>query len=311
MHDIPTWTWLVFGAVLGAFLALDLYVHRGERHDSKKTAMVWAAIWLAVGLSFAGFVWLEAGGRATVHYLGAYLIEESLSVDNLFVFLIIFRMLEIPMANQRAVLSWGIFGALFLRGLFIFAGAAAIERYDAVLYVFAAVLFWAAWRTLRENPAEQKENRFVRWLAGRLPVTRRIHDDHFVAREDGRRVATPLLVALLGLELSDVVFAVDSVPAAFSITHVPFIVYTSNAFAILGLRSLYLVLAHTLPRMRYLHYGLSAVLTFAALKLALSDWLRIPAWLSIAFTVSALGVAIAASLHHDRRAGAEARPRPD
>ncbi len=305
MPDIPTWTWLVFGGVLGAFLALDLYVHRGERHDSKRTAALWAGIWLAVGLAFAGFVWLEAGGRATVHYLGAYLIEESLSVDNLFVFLIIFRMLKIPMANQRVVLSWGIFGALVLRGIFIFGGAAAIERYDWVLWVFAAILLWAAWRTLREDPREQTENRVVDWLSRHLPVTHRIHDDRFVVRQEGRTVATPLLVALLGLEVSDVLFAVDSVPAAFSITHVPFIVYTSNAFAILGLRSLYLVLAHTLPRMRYLHYGLAAVLAFAALKLILSEWLRIPAWLSIAFVVVALGTSIAASLARDRGGGAE------
>jgi tellurite resistance protein TerC len=299
--DIPNWNWLLFGGVLFAFLAIDLYAHRGERHDSKRTAIVWSVIWIVVGLGFGGIVWWEFGGRPAADYLGAYLIEKSLSMDNLFVFLIIFKMLGIPRDNQRTALSWGIFGALVLRGIFVFAGAAAIERYHWVVYVFGGLLLFAAWRTFVEDPTEQKENRLVRWLSNHLPVTHRVHGDHFVVREHGRRVATPLLIAVLALEATDVLFAIDSVPAAFAISHEPFIVYSSNAFAILGLRALYIVLATTLPQMTYLHYGLSLVLAFAAVKLMISEWVEIPVWLSILFIVVTLGVSIWASLRHERR----------
>lgn len=294
--EIPTWAWVLFGAILLLFLVIDLYAHRGERHDTRRTAIVWSVVWIVVGLAFGGFVWWWFGGRAAADYLGAYLIEKSLSMDNLFVFLIIFKMLGIPQANQRTALSWGIFGALVLRGVFIFAGAAAIQRYHWVVYVFGALLLAAAWRTFVEDPTEQKENRAVRWLANHLPVTHRVHGDRFIAEEGGRKVATPLLIAVLGLELTDVLFAIDSVPAAFAISHEPFIVYSSNAFAILGLRALYIVLATTLPQMTYLHYGLSLVLAFAAVKLMIAEWVEIPVWLSILFIVAALGASIWASL---------------
>jgi len=304
MQTIPLWNWFLFGGVLLGFLSVDLYVHRGERHDSKRTAILWSGIWVSVGLAFALVVWSELGGRPAADYLGAYLIEESLSMDNLFVFLVIFQMLKVPRDNQRTVLSWGIFGALVLRGLFIFGGAAAIERFHWVVYGFGGLLLVAAWRTFSEDPMEEKENRVVRWLSNHLPVTHRVHGDRFVAVENGRRVATPLLIAVLGLELTDVLFAIDSVPAAFSISHDPFIVYTSNAFAILGLRSLYIVLAKTLPQMTYLHYGLSLVLAFAAAKLILSDLYEIPVWLSILFVVVVLGISIGASLRRSARDGA-------
>lgn len=311
--EIPTWNWLLFGGVLLLFLAIDLWAHRGERHDSKRTAIVWSVVWIVVGLAFGGVVWWEFGGRPAADYLGAYLIEKSLSMDNLFVFLIIFKMLGIPKENQRTALSWGIFGALVLRGVFVFAGAAAIERYHWVVYVFGGLLLLAAWRTFVEDPTEQKENRVVKWLSHHLPVTHRVHGDRFVAQEGGRWVATPLLIAVLGLELTDVLFAIDSVPAAFAISHEPFIVYTSNAFAILGLRALYIVLATTLPQLTYLHYGLSLVLAFAAVKLMISEWVEIPVWLSILLIVAALGASIWASLRRERgdaaaAAGSEAAP---
>jgi tellurite resistance protein TerC len=307
MEITPT-TWMVFAGVLFGFLAVDLWAHRGERHDSKRSAVFWSAVWIAVGLAFGGFVWWRFGGRPAVDYLGAYLIEKSLSVDNLFVFLIIFQMLGIPKDNQRTVLSWGIFGALVLRGLFVFLGATAIERYHWVVYVFGAILLAAAWRTFREDPSRQEENKAVEWLSRHLPVTHRIHGDGFLAREGGRTVATPLLIALLGLELTDVIFAIDSVPAAFAISREPFIVYSSNAFAILGLRSLYLVLAHTLPQMTYLHYGLAAVLAFAAVKLMIAEWINIPAWLSIAFIVVTLGASVWASVRWGEEAEVERKP---
>lgn len=294
---IPAWVWITFWSTLVLFLVVDLYVHRGERHDSRATAILWSVIWIGVGLAFGVFVWWQFGLDPALDYLGAYLIEKSLSVDNLFVFLIIFGMLNIPRENQRTALSWGIFGALVLRAVFIFLGARALERYDWVVYVFGFLLLLAAWRTFRDNPTRgDQENRAVEWLADHLPVTHRVHGDRFLAREGGRLVVTPLLIAVLGLELTDVVFAIDSVPAAFAISHEPFIVYSSNAFAILGLRSLYLVLAHTLPRMSYLHYGLAAVLAFAAIKIMIADWMEIPIWLSIGFIVVTLGASVWASL---------------
>lgn len=306
--QIPTWNWILFAVVLLFFLALDLWAHRGERHDSRKTAIVWSVIWIAVGLGFGGLVWWEFGGRAAGDYLGAYLIEKSLSMDNLFVFLIVFKMLGIPKDNQRVALSWGIFGALVLRAVFIFLGAAALERFHWVVYVFGGLLLLAAWRTWVEDPTEQEENRFVRWLANHLPVTNRVHGDRFIVVENGRRMATPLLIAVLGLEATDVLFAIDSVPAAFAITTEPFIVYTSNAFAILGLRALYIVLATTLPQMAYLHYGLSLVLAFAAIKLMIAEWVHIPVWISILFIVGVLGVSIAWSVRQARREGAPETP---
>jgi len=308
MLEVSTSTWTIFAGVLFGLLAVDLWAHRGERHDSKRSAALWSVVWIAVGLAFAGFVGWRFGAKPAVDYLGAYLIEKSLSVDNLFVFLIIFQMLGIPKDNQRTVLSWGIFGALVLRGLFIFLGASAIERYHWVVYVFGAILLAAAWRTFIEDPSRQESNRAVEWLSRHLPVTHRLHGDGFLAREGGRLVATPLLIALLGLELTDVIFAVDSVPAAFAISREPFIVYSSNAFAILGLRSLYLVLAHTLPQMTYLHYGLAAVLAFAAVKLMIAEWVKIPAWLSIGFILLALGVSILASLRWGEEAEVEREP---
>jgi tellurite resistance protein TerC len=308
MLDVSPWTWTLFALVLFGFLAIDLYAHRGERHDSRRSAIAWSVVWIAVGLGFGGYVWWHFGGKPALDYLGAYLIEKSLSVDNLFVFLIIFQMLAIPKENQRTVLSWGIFGALVLRGLFVFLGAAAIERYHWVVYVFGAILLLAAWRTFREDPAKQEGNKAVEWLARHLPVTHRIHGDRFLAVEGGRRVATPLLIAVLGLELTDVIFAVDSVPAAFAISREPFIVYSSNAFAILGLRALYLVLAHTLPQLTYLHYGLAAVLAFAAVKLMIAEWLSIPAWLSIGFIVVTLGASVWASLRWGEEPEVEREP---
>lgn len=299
--DVPQWAWVSFAVVFAALLAIDLYAHRGERADSRKTAILWSVVWIVAGLLFAVFVWFQWGRAAAVDYVGAYLIEKSLSVDNLFVFLVIFQMLRIPKEHQRTVLSWGIFGALVLRGVFIFLGVAAIDRYHWVVYVFGGLLLWAAWRTFREDPADQTENRAVRWLSLHLPVTLKIHGRRFLVRENGRWVATPLLLAVLGLELTDVIFAIDSVPAAFSITRETFLVYTSNAFAILGLRALYMVLATSLGELRYLHYGLSAILAFAAVKLMIAEWVEIPAWLSILLIVAALVASIWPSVVHRKR----------
>jgi tellurite resistance protein TerC len=296
VREHPDWLWAAFGLGLGVLLVVDLLAHRGGREISRRAAIAWSVVWIAAGLAFGGVVWAVLGARAGGEYYAAWLIEKTLSVDNLFVFLLVFQSLKIPEENQRRVLTWGIFGALVFRALFIGIGAAALERFGWVMYVFAALLLLAAWRVFREDPSARKESRSVRWLSRHLPVSRESHRGEFVAKEAGRRVVTPLLVALVAIELTDIVFAIDSIPAAFAVTRDTFVIYASNAFAILGLRSLYAVLAHGLQRLRYLHYGLAGVLAFAAAKILLHDWLEVPPWASIAIIAAIFGAAIWASL---------------
>ncbi|AKQ69531.1 Integral membrane protein TerC [Myxococcus hansupus] len=313
MPNVPPWMWMAFWATVLVLLAVDLLAHRGRHGESHRAAIVWSGVWIAAGLLFDVLIWRVLGARAAQEYLAAYFIEKSLSLDNVFVFLVIFRSLAIPTRVQHQVLFLGIFGALVFRALFIFLGAAAMERWGWVSYVFGGILLFTAWRVLRENPAEQSDNKAVRWLAKRLPVTHQLHGKSFIARlADGRRVATPLLLALLGLELTDIVFAVDSVPAAFAITDQTFVLYSSNAFAILGLRALYLVLAGTVGKLRYLHYGLAGVLAFAGLKMVLEPWLHVPPMTSVVIIVALITAAVWASQRARRReARAQGTSRPD
>lgn len=299
---VPLWAWLLFGGLLVVLLVIDLLTHRGHRATSRKAAIIWSGIWIGVGLGFALFVWHLRGRGAAEEYLAAYLIEKSLSLDNLFVFLVIFSALRIPHESHRAVLSWGIFGALLFRALFILLGAAALDRYQFVVYVFGAILFWAGYRVLRADSTEPGNNRLLDWLSRRLPVTNQLHDQRFFARERGRLVMTPLFLALMAIELTDITFAVDSVPAALAISKDRFVVYSSNAFAVLGLRSLYLVLEDLLGKLSHLRYGLAAVLFFAGFKLLASDWIHIPPLLSVGIILVCIGVAVWSSLRAARRA---------
>ena len=295
-----TTEWITFAVIVAVMLAIDLFVHRGEKADSRRRAILWTIIWIGAGLAFNVFVWIDRGAEAGGEYLAAYLIEKSLSLDNLFVFMIIFRTLRIAPEHQRKALSWGIFGALVFRAIFIFLGAEALERWAWVEYVFALLLLYAAWHAFREDPTAEEESWLAEWLARHLPVSR-VRNAHFFVREDGKLRVTPLLVAVIGLELTDVVFAIDSVPAAFSITHDRFIVYSSNVFAILGLRSLYIALAVVLGRLRYLHYGLAAVLAFAAAKMLIPEtWLEISPAVSVGIIVACIGAAIWASLRSEK-----------
>ncbi|MCP3136293.1 TerC/Alx family metal homeostasis membrane protein [Pyxidicoccus xibeiensis] len=319
MQDIPTWIWVVFWGVVLALLAVDLVAHRGRHGESHRAAVSWTVVWIAAGLSFNLLVWYVLGGRAAQEYLAAYFIEKSLSLDNVFVFLVIFRSLAVPPRSQHQVLFLGIFGALVFRALFIFLGAAALERWHWVAYVFGGILLVTAWRVFREDPSQQVENKAVKWLAHRLPVTQDLHGKKFLVRlADGRRVATPLLLALLGLELTDILFAVDSVPAAFAVTQDTFIIYSSNAFAILGLRALYLLLAGTVGTLRYLHYGLAGVLAFAGGKMVLERWVHVGPLTSVAIIAALIGGSVWASRRAQKRdvarrtvaSGPEARERP-
>lgn len=303
VHGIPLWGWFVFGVSVAALLAVDLFAHRGRHGGSHRSACVWSCIWIAAGLLFAIFVWLVIGARQAHEYLAAYLIEKSLSLDNLFVFLIIFRNLAIPEEYQHNVLYWGIFGALIFRAVFIFLGIAAVESFAWVTYIFAAILLFAAWHSFREDPACRETNRTVKWLSLHLPFTREIHGTRFFVRENGRLLATPLLIALLGLEVTDIVFAIDSVPAALSVSRNRFVVYSSNVFAILGLRALYSALAFALAELRYLHYGLAGVLAFAAVKIIIEEWLTIHPLVAVGITSLLIGCTVWASMRGTGRTG--------
>ena len=297
----PLWAWFVFGAGLLACIAVDLILHRGSRMRSHAAAITWTGLWIGVGIGFAFVVWGVLGGQRAWEYVTAYLVEKSLSLDNLFVFLVIFRTLAIPQENQRSVLSWGIFGALVFRLAFVLLGIAAIERYEWVLYVFAALLAWAAVRMVREDVTKTKESKAARWLQRHLPVTREVRGTAFFVRSDGRLLVTPLLVALIAVELTDIVFAIDSVPAALAISPSRFVVYSSNALALLGLRSLFVLLERLIRQLEYLHYGLAAVLLFSAAKLASARWVEISPVASIAIIIGCIGATIWPSVRTLRR----------
>lgn len=296
MH-VSTSGWVFFGALVLGSLLVDLLLHRGKHGESNRSAIAWSIGWIVLGLGFSVFVWQAYGARPAQEYLGAWLIEKSLSLDNLFVFLVIFRSLSVPADEQRRVLFWGIFGALVFRALFIFAGVEAIERWHAVVYVFGAILLFTAFRVAREDPSRKQDSKLVHWLAKRLPVTLDMKGAKFFSRLNGRRVGTPLLVALIAIELTDIAFAVDSVPAALAVSHEPFIVYSSNVFAILGLRALYIALAHVIVELRYLHYGLAAVLAFAGLKMIVPDSLvHVPPLVSVVVIILCIGLSVVTSL---------------
>jgi tellurite resistance protein TerC len=308
MEPATTADWTIFGVAVLTLISIDIYVHRGEHTDSRRRAIKWSIFWVSAGLLFNVYVWFSRGAEAGQQFLAAYLMEESLSIDNLFVFLIIFRTLRVPKEHQRKALSWGVFGALFFRAIFIFLGAEALERWDWVMYIFALLLLYAAWHAFRENPADEEESKLVEWLGRHLPVSRHTKHPQFFTRETGKLQVTPLLVAVIGLELTDVMFAIDSVPAAFSVTTDRFIVYSSNVFAILGLRSIYIAIAAALTHLRYLHYGLAAVLTFAAAKMLTHRWVEIPPLASVAIIVACIGISIWTSIRAEQR---EPVPQPE
>jgi tellurite resistance protein TerC len=300
---VPLWAWAAFLAFVVAMLVLDLFVlHRRAHEVSLREAAAWSAVWLIVGLGFGGLVWAWAGSGGAQAYLASYLIERSLSVDNIFVFAAIFAALAIPARYQHRVLMLGIIGALLMRAAFIAAGIGLIEAIHPVIYVFGAILLVAAAGMLRgDSHAAPREPRVLRVLRRVLPVDTRLHGQRFVVRDAGRLLATPLLVALLVVETADVIFAVDSIPAVLAVTTDPFIVYTSNVFALLGMRALYFLLAGAQDRVRYLRPALAVILAAVAVKLLLADVWELPAWSAPAFIIAVLSVVAVASVLGNRR----------
>jgi tellurite resistance protein TerC len=305
--------WLVFGAFVLAMLLVDfLLFGRGVRTISFRRALGWSVGWTALGLAFAGFLWVWQGPGPAEEYLAGFLIEKSLSVDNLFVFALVFGYFAVPLTSQRRVIFWGIVGAIVLRALFIAAGAGLLNAFHYAVYVFGAFLVVTGIRMARHSDVEihPDRNPALKLLARVLPVTTADHGERFVVREGGRRVATPLLAALVLVATFDVVFAVDSIPAIFGVTRETFIVYAANAFSLLGMAALYFALAGMIERFHYLKLGLAAVLVFVGLKLSLSDLVEIPVFVALAVVVVTLAAAVGASLYRSGTRGGRRRRAP-
>ncbi|MFL6291433.1 MAG: TerC family protein [Thermoanaerobaculia bacterium] len=304
MQETSLWLWIGFNAFILAMLALDLGVfHRKSHEISVKEATAWSAVWIALALLFNAGIWYFRGPEAGIQFFTGYLIEKSLSVDNIFVIALIFSFFAVPRLYQHRVLFWGILGALVLRAVFIVAGAALLARFHWILYVFGAFLLFTGIRmALHRNEKIHPEHNPVLKLVRRLiPVTNDYREGHFFVRQAGKLLATPLFLVLVLVETTDLIFAVDSIPAIFAVTEDPFLVYTSNIFAILGLRSLYFLLAGVMDKFVYLKLGLSAILVFVGAKMLLTEVYKIPATVSLVAVLSMLAVAIAASLRKSRR----------
>ena len=291
--------WLIFNLFVLATIALDLGVfHRRPHKMSTREALTWTFVWVGLSIAFGFGVMHFAGEQRGLEFFTGYVIEKALSVDNLFLFLVIFRAFAVDEKIQHRVLEWGIVGALVMRGVMIAAGASLIERFSWILYAFGAFLVFAGLHMLfaRKTEMHPEENRISRFARKYLRVTKDYHGSKFFVREAGKLFATPLFVVLLIVEITDITMAVDSIPAIFGITRDPFIVYTSNVFAILGLRAMYFLLAGVLGRLRYLTAGLSFVLTFIGAKMMAEPWVHISVELSLGVVAGILLVALAASL---------------
>jgi tellurite resistance protein TerC len=301
---VPGWAWGVLVAIIVVLLVGDLLiVHRTPHEISFRAALLETSAWIGIGLAFAGVLAWWMGGRAAGEYLSGYLIEKSLSVDNVFVWAVIFGYFKVPARYQFRVLFWGIFGALVLRAVFIFVGVSLLEAFDWVLFVFGGFLLYTAIKVARGVAAEvhPEHNRVLRAVRRVVPSTVDYDGQKLFTRRTGALLATPLFAVLVLIESTDVMFAFDSIPAVLAVTREPFIVFASNAFAILGLRALYFCLAGMADRLRYLNLGLGVILAFVGFKMLLAEVVHVPTAISLGIVVAVLGVTIVASLRSERR----------
>ncbi|HEY4465677.1 MAG TPA: TerC family protein [Streptosporangiaceae bacterium] len=302
---VPLWAWGATLAVICVLIAADLLLSRGADRGLRAAAVT-SGLWIAAGVAFGGILGLWRGSAIAGQYFAGYLLEKALSVDNIFVFVLLFASLAVPARLQRKVLFFGVLGALVLRGGFIAAGGALIHHISWTFYVFGALVLVAGVRMFRPGPAtDPARNPIARGLRRLLPITPDYVGGRFFVRARGRTLATPLLIALVAVETTDLVFALDSIPAVFGVTRDMFVVFTSNAFAVLGLRALYFLLASSMDRFTYLKQGLAVLLVFIGAKMLLSPVVHLPVTVSIAVIVVIVGGAVAASVWRDR-----ARPRP-
>jgi tellurite resistance protein TerC len=291
---VDTWLWPAFiGSVL-FLLFLDLFVlHKKNEVMSQKQALGWSAFWISLSLMFTAWFTYRYGTTLGTQFLTGYLVEQSLSIDNLFVILLIFQSLKIPQANQHRVLFWGILGAIVFRGILIVVGVDLIHRFDWLMYVFGGILIVTGAKLFFGSDESQDVNDSfaVRVARKFLPLTKKFHGDHFWARENGVLVATPLFLALIVIELSDIIFAVDSIPAVLAITKDAFVAFGSNILAILGLRSLYFVIAEWVSKLKYLKPGLAVILCFIGGKMLLANFYHVPSWVSLLVIIGVLTTA--------------------
>lgn len=295
-----TWLWLGFSIFIVTMLSLDLGLLNRKAHAiSYREAWIWSTVWVTLAMIFAGVVFSYQGSQRGLEFLTGYLIELSLSVDNLFVFLLIFSYFKVPAKFQHRVLFWGVMGALVMRLTMIFVGAALIERFHWIIYIFGGFLVYTGIKMFRhdEIDVQPEKNIAVRIVTRFLPITRHYDEEKFFTTINGKRTGTLLLLVLMVVEVTDLVFAVDSIPAIFAITTNTFIVYTSNVFAILGLRSMYFLLAGVVEKFRYLRIGLAIVLTFIGAKMLVTAiGFHIPIWFSLIFVAAVLAGSVVASL---------------
>ena len=296
---VAWWAWVAVIAFIVAMLAVDLMLHRDAHEIATREALTWSAIWVAIALAFGGVLWATLGSEAAGSYYAGWLIEKSLSVDNLFVFALLFSFFAVPVRvpAPRVVLGRARRAACSAP-IFIFAGAALLESFHWMIFVFGAFLVFTGVKLLRSSEigVSPDRNPVLQFMRRRVRMTPEFHEDKFFVRKDGLRWATPLLAVLIVVETTDVLFAVDSIPAIFAVTTNTFIVFTSNAFAILGLRALYFLLAGVLDRFHYLKAGLAAVLVFVGVKMLVSDWYHVPIWASLLVITALIGGSIAFSL---------------
>jgi len=304
--------WVGFNVVVLLLIIADMALWaRGNKPLSFRQAVIASAVWVGLAGGFAVFVHQWMGPAKALEFITGYIIEESLSVDNLFVFIVLFAYFRVPREQERTVLFWGILGALVMRGIFIVAGVSLVQRFHVILYFFGAFLIYAGVKLFRkpdEATADPSRNPVLRLARRFLPVTDDYEGGRFFVRRNGRLMATPLLLVLLVVETTDVLFATDSIPAILAISRDTFIVYTSNVFAILGLRSLYFALSGLMKLFSYLNYGLAVILIFVGLKMLASDWFPLPTWAALVVIAAVLTVAISASLLFPPKGGENAAP---
>ncbi|MDO4908046.1 TerC family protein [Neisseria sp.] len=307
----------VFFAAILIMIAVDMLSLKktGVHKVGVKEALAWSAVWVAVSCAFAGWLYFELAGnplyghvvakQKTLEFFTGYVLEKSLAVDNIFVFLMIFSYFKVQPQYQHRVLLYGVFGAIVLRMVMIFIGAALVSRFEWILYVFGAFLLYTGVKMIKSDSGgdeeDLSENKLLNWVKGHIPVSKDFHGEKFFTVENGKLIATPMLLVLMMIEMSDVIFAVDSIPAVFAVTTDPFIVLASNIFAILGLRAMYFLLADIADRFVFLKFGLAFVLSFIGIKMLIMHWIHIPIGVSLSVVFGALGVSVLISLMYNRR----------
>lgn len=301
-HSI--WEWVAFGTIISVMLFLDLGVFHKKSHTvSIKESLIWTGVWIALALMFNGWIYFEMGNVKALEFLTGYVIEKSLSIDNIFVISLIFSYFKVPSQFQHRVLFWGVLGALVFRIIFIFAGVALIQKFHWMIYVFGAFLVYTGIHMLKggEKKIDIESNPAITFVRKFFRITPEFREEHFVIVKDGVKFLTPLALVLIMIESTDIIFAVDSIPAILAITPDPYIVFTSNVFAILGLRSLYFALNGIMEMFEYINYALSAILVFVGFKMLVSGYIKIPTLLSVGLIFGFLLISILASIYYPKK----------